>query len=107
MENNNLEITDQICYLCQRTRPIFMVDTDNIQGIPDRSLSPFLLSLKQDFLNKRAYLQFIKISSQFIQICECSQKICHAYCITAFVLRKQQIYCIDCYHYYRMYVQGQ
>ena len=63
-----------------------------------------MLNLKQDFLKKLSYLKFIRISSKFINICACSHKVCHSYCITAFVLRKQQIYCMDCLNYYRLYV---
>jgi len=53
------------------------------------------------------YLKFIKVSSKFIQICDCSHKMCHTYCVTAFVLRKQQIYCQDCLHFYRLYVRSE
>lgn len=84
-----------------------MVDSDDILRLPDRSLNQFMQNLKQDFLNKKTYLKFMKISSKFIQVCACGQKLCHSYCVTAFVLRKQQIYCSDCYHYYRLYVRGE
>lgn len=84
-----------------------MVDYDEVLRIPDRTLCQFLRNLKQDFLNKRQYLKFIKITSKFIQICKCSQKICHSYCATAHVLRNQRIYCIDCFHYFRLYVRSE
>ena len=45
---------EKICDLCQRPRPIFVVDTDDmIKRLPERFLSPLLKSLKKDFNNKR------------------------------------------------------
>jgi hypothetical protein len=42
------------CDLCERPRPIFVVDTDDmIKRLPERFLSPLLKSLKKDFNNKR------------------------------------------------------
>lgn len=48
------DLTEKICDLCQRPRPIFVVDTDDmIKRLPERFLSPLLKSLKKDFNNKR------------------------------------------------------
>lgn len=79
---------NHICYLCERPRPIFLVDSDDmILRLPERFLPPFLKNLKQDFLRKKQYLKFMKISSKFIQGCSCPDKFAHSYCSTAFVLR--------------------
>ena len=56
LEKNVLEqdMQEKICDLCQRPRPIFVVDTDDmIKRLPERFLSPLLKSLKKDFNNKR------------------------------------------------------
>ena len=96
------------CYMCQRSRPIFLVDSDDmILRLPERFLPPFLKQLKQDFLNKRQYLKFLRISSKFIQVCGCQHKVSHAYCATASVLRTQKIYCKDCFSYYSLYVKSE
>lgn len=97
-----------MCILCQRERPIFMVDSDlTILQLPERTLPPFLKSLKDDFINKRSYLKFLRISSKNIKVCECVHKTCHAYCATAFVLRSQKIYCKDCFGYFHLYVYNE
>ena len=96
------------CFMCQRSRPIFLVDSDDmILRLPERFLPPFLKQLKQDFLNKRQYLKFLRISSKFIQVCGCQHKVSHAYCATASVLRTQKIYCKDCFSYYPLYVKSE
>lgn len=98
----------EVCLLCQRQRPIFLVDSDDmILRLPERFLPAFLKSLKQDYLNKRQYLKFLRINSKFIKLCACQHKVAHAYCTTAFVLRSQIIYCKDCYSYYHLYVKSE
>ena len=52
MEERNKE--EKICDLCQRHRPVFIAETDDmIRRLPERFLSPLLKSLKKDFNNKR------------------------------------------------------
>ena len=98
----------QLCIFCERQRPIFLVDSDDaILRLPEKFLPPFLKQLKQDFLNKRAYLKFLRINSKFISCCACSHKRAHAYCMTAFVLRSQKIYCKDCNTYFHLYVKSE
>ena len=63
--------------------------------------------MKQDFLNKRAYLKFLRVNSKLIRVCDCTHKNCHAYCISAHVLRSQKIYCKDCMSYYHLYVKSE
>jgi hypothetical protein len=97
---------DVTCYFCHRPRPIFIVDNDDmILRMPERYLPPFLKSLKQDFINKKQYLKYLRISSNLIRSCECTHKICHAYCTTAFLLRTQKIFCKDCNSYFQLYVR--
>ena len=72
------------CDLCERPRPIFVVDTDDmIKRLPERFLSPLLKNLKKDFNNKRQYLKFLRINAKYIKACNCEHKQHHAYCITA------------------------
>ena len=98
----------EICILCERNRPVFLVDNDDmILRLPERFLPPFLWNMKQDFLAKRPYLKFLRVNSRLIRICECSQKNAHAYCITAQVVRSQKIYCRDCKSYFHLYVKSE
>jgi len=86
IEKNALEQdqAEKICDLCQRPRPIFVVDTDDmIKRLPERFLSPLLKSLKKDFNNKRQYLKFLRINAKYIKACNCEDKQHHAYCVTA------------------------
>ena len=94
--------------MCEKQRPIFIVESDDmILRLPDKFLPQFLRDLKRDFINKRQYLKFLRINSKLIQICKCEHKLCHAYCITAYVMRTQKIYCKDCFSYYHLYVRSE
>lgn len=105
--NSNNDQDYLMCRLCERNRPIFLTDDDKmIMRQPESSLVPFLKSLKNDYLNNRQYLKFLKINSNFIQFCQCSDWMVHSYCGTAFVLRRQQIYCKQCLGYYHLFVQS-
>lgn len=58
---------EQKCGLCERPRPVFVVDTDDmIKRLPERFLSPLLRSLRKDFNNKRQYLKFLRINARWI-----------------------------------------
>ena len=99
-----------ICNFCQRSRPIFCVDTDDmILRLPEKFLPPFLKQMKSDYLSKSAYLKFLRINSKMIEVCPspCSNSMAHAYCATAFVLQKQQIYCGNCFDYFHLYVKSE
>lgn len=76
-----------------------------ILRMPERFLPLFLKQLKQDYINKRAYLKYLRVSSKFIKCCQCNIKQCHSYCITAFVLRSQKIFCKDCNGYFQLHVR--
>lgn len=76
-----------------------------ILRMPERFLPPFLKALKSDFLNKKTYLKFLRISSKFIIPCHCYNKLTHAYCATAMVLRTQKIFCNECNGFYQLYVR--
>ena len=76
-----------------------------ILRMPERFLPPFLKQMKQDFINKKKYLKYLRINSKFIRCCHCHYKICHAYCTTAFVLRNQKIYCKDCDGYFQLQIR--
>ena len=106
-ENRNKEEQTQ-CDLCQRPRPIFVAETDDmIKRLPERFLSPLLKMLKKDFNNKRQYLKFLRISVKYIKACNCDNKNTHQYCLTAQVVRSQKIYCKDCGAYYHLYVKSE
>ena len=78
-----------------------------IKRLPERYLSPLLKSLKKDFNNKRQYLKFLRINAKYINPCNCEDKLHHAYCVTAQVVRTQKIYCKDCGAYYHLYVKSE
>ena len=80
--------------------------TDEIKRLPGRFLSPMLKNLKEDFLKKRLYLKYLKISTKFINACNCEKEI-HSYCVTAQVVRNQRIFCKDCGAYYHLYVKSE
>jgi hypothetical protein len=102
------DLLEKKCDLCERPRPIFVVDTDDmIKRLPERFLSPLLKNLKKDFNNKRQYLKFLRINAKYIKACNCEDKKHHAYCITAQVVRTQKIYCKDCGAYYHLYVKSE
>ena len=103
-----VEKVEHICILCERNRPVFLVDSDDqILRMQERFLPPFLKNLKQDFVSNKQYLKYLKITSKLISVCDCEWKKCHSYCATAFVLRTQKIYCRDCYTYFYLYVKSQ
>ena len=54
-ENEKLEDKqEKNCDLCNRPRPIFVVDTDDmIKRQPEQHLTPLLRNLKKDFYHKR------------------------------------------------------
>lgn len=78
-----------------------------IKRLPERYLSPLLKSLKKDFNNKRQYLKFLRINAKYIKPCNCDDKMYHAYCVTAQVVRTQKIFCKDCGAYYHLYVKSE
>jgi hypothetical protein len=102
-----MEKVEHVCILCERNRPVFLVDSDDqILRMQERFLPPFLKNLKQDYLNNKLYIKYLKITSKLINVCDCEWKKCHSYCATAFVLRTQKIYCRDCYTYFYLYVKS-
>lgn len=102
------DMDQKICSLCDRNRPVFVVDSDNmIKRMPERYLSPLLKSLKLDLKNNRMYLKYLRIKINFINPCQCTKKIVHSYCQTAKVVRQQKIYCEDCGAYYHLFVKGE
>ena len=98
---------DELCLFCERNRPIFMVDSDDmILRMQERFLPLFLKNLKADYLAGKQYLKYLKINSKLIHVCDCDWKKIHAYCITAHVLRTKKIYCKDCYAHFYLYVKS-
>lgn len=101
-------VQEEICLFCERNRPIFLVDSDDmIMRMQERFLPTFLKQLKQDYIKKMQYLKFLKINSKLIRVCDCEWKKIHTYCITAHVLRTKKIYCKDCYAHFYLYVRSQ
>jgi hypothetical protein len=107
-EDDHVNHQEEVCVFCERNRPIFLVDSDDmILRMQERFLPQFLKNLKQDFLANKQYLKYLKINSKLIHVCNCDWKKIHAYCITAHVLRTKKIYCKDCYCHFYLYVRSQ
>mmetsp|Transcript_9655 Transcript_9655/g.16220 ORF Transcript_9655/g.16220 Transcript_9655/m.16220 type:complete len:201 (-) Transcript_9655:256-858(-) len=100
------EEEEQVCDLCERAQPIFLVGYDNaIMRMQDRHLPEFLKQLKQDFVQQQEYFKILKVNSKFVQSCECPRKIVHQYCGTAQILRTKVIYCDSCKSYFKLRLQ--
>lgn len=63
-----------------------------------------LISLKEDMLKKAAYLKYLKVSTKFIQACECSKPV-HSYCLSALVTRTKKIRCTNCNQPFRYFIK--
>ena len=110
-EEKEKETIQKICFLCKRGRPVFAGD-DEIKGLPERALTPFLKVLKNDALNKQIYLNHLRISTKFIEACKChctdrNRVFVHAYCITAHVIQTRNIFCSKCDGYYQFHMRMQ
>ena len=98
--------------LCQRSIPVFVQSqsdggNDNvIMRLQEKYLPPFLQNLKKAYVQGEGYLKYLHVNSKSIRVCSCEWKMCHSYCVTAFVLMKHKIYCSDCNQYFRLYVQS-
>lgn len=101
--DNQTENHSKPCVLCMKMRPMFFVENDDmIKRLPDKYLPPFLKCLKHDFMNNASYFSLLRITSNMIQCCACHERRAHSYCLSAFVLRSQKIYCKDCYSFFRL-----
>ena len=102
----DLDPNKNCCELCRRPTPVFLSKRDeNIMRLNTKYMPEFLKSLRQDFIQRCFYLNFLKVSSKLIQPCHCKEKLWHQYCGTAQVLRTQRIYCEHCNSYYRLHLQ--
>ena len=61
--------------------------------------------MKQDLENHLNYLKTLRVSSKFIQPCNCMDKDVHTYCMTASIIHKKRIYCEKCSNYYKLFVK--
>ena len=87
MKGQNYEAR-KLCELCERVRPVFVVDKDNaLMHQQDDQLPPFLRNLKQDFVQKKDYLKLLKVKSSFVRSCACQDRFFHSYCATASIIR--------------------
>ena len=73
--------------------------------MPNRSLSELLKDLKRDLEEKAKYLKYLKVSPKLIRPCACTGKVVHQYCMTAHVIRNNNIACPDCDLAYDLYVK--
>ena len=86
---NNNQDEDQtdyskICKLCNREFPLyFYQQEDIILRLPDRQLTKLTLQMKNDLVNKLAYLKYLRINGRFCEPCDCPKKRVHTYCQTA------------------------
>ena len=108
IKDNVIEYDDQagiLCKLCTKELPIqFYKNEDLIKRMPDRMMSPFLQSMKQDLFKKAPYLKYLRISSKFIRPCLCKSPV-HTYCITAQVIRSGKVICPKCQGQYKIFVK--
>ena len=82
-----------VCKLCAKESPIlFFKNEEIIKRMPERLMTPFLLSMKADLLNKAPYIKYLKASSKFTKPCNCKNPV-HTYCITAEVFRNARVNC--------------
>lgn len=54
-----------------------------------------MLNLKEDMRKRAAYLKYLKVSTKFIESCECPEPV-HSYCLSALVTRTRKIQCNNC-----------
>ena len=60
--------------------------------------------MKRDLENKASYLMYLRVSTKFIQACECLEPL-HSYCVTAKIIRTQSIFCERCKEPYRLFIK--
>ena len=60
--------------------------------------------MKEDMEKKAPYLKYLKVSSKFIDACNCLDQV-HSYCLSALVTRRKKIYCQTCYEPYKYYIK--
>jgi hypothetical protein len=98
-------IEEKICRLCNRTVPVFFFQNDDqVKRLPERVLTPLLLDLKSDMEKKMHYLRFLKVSTKFIDACNCTEQL-HSYCLSALVTRTKKIYCPICHEHYKYWIK--
>jgi hypothetical protein len=91
--------------LCERHIPvIFYQNDEQVKRLPEKSLTNFLLDMKNDLQNRASYLQYLRVSTKFIQACECDSPV-HSYCATALIIRSQSIFCEKCREPYRLFIK--
>jgi hypothetical protein len=91
------------CHLCNKERPVFAGD-EGIKRLPDISLSLFLQQLKSDANDKARYLNKLRITTDRIRPCSCPITV-HAYCQTAQIIQKKQIFCTTCNEAYSLHLE--
>lgn len=82
----------------------FFQNDDQVKRLPERTLSPLLLDLKQDMQRKKEYLKYLKVSTKFIEACSCDQHV-HQYCLSAQVTKQRKIFCSQCGDHYKYWIK--
>ena len=76
-----------------------------VKRLPERSLTPLLIELKNDMDQKAEYLKYLKISAKFISPCACKTSDVHSYCQTASIIRSKCIFCKKCGYAYDLFIK--
>ena len=82
----------------------FHKNDEQVKRLPERSLTPLLLSLKEDMQKKAAYLRYLKVSTKFIEACGCTEHQ-HSYCLSAQVTKSKKIFCHTCKEPYKYFIK--
>ena len=61
--------------------------------------------MKADLEKNAEYLQYLKVSPKLIKPCPCEGKVFHQYCMTAHVIRNNNIHCLKCDTAYDLFVK--
>lgn len=98
-------LVEKVCTLCQRPIPVFFFkNEEQVKRLPERSLTPLLLLLKDDMQKKAAFLKYLKVSTKFIEACSCVDPQ-HSYCLSAQVTRSKKIFCHTCKDPYKYFIK--
>lgn len=69
-------------------------------------MTPFLKVLQSDNRFKRRYLTQLRITTRFIQPCECQKEEVHAYCLTAKIVQDKKIFCSSCDGHFKFHLHA-
>ncbi|CDW73812.1 UNKNOWN [Stylonychia lemnae] len=75
-----VQINEKICQLCDRDKPFFVIQNDDLmRTVPRKALTQFLRDLLNDSTEGREYIQKLYISNKFVSPCKCLDLSVHIY----------------------------